>query len=173
MQINVSELLKAPIGTTQEHEINETVDVTGNSSEKAVQGKVSLLRTDRCILVRGALHTEVELSCSRCLSLFSHSVTLNIEEEYLPTIDMVSGTPLPSPEEPAGFTIDEHQIIDLTEAVRQQTLLAIPIKPLCREDCAGLCQNCGHNLNLGPCDCLPQSIDPRWAKLSKLIHKQA
>jgi len=173
MKISVSELLKAPIGTTRNYEINETVDVTGDSSEKVVQGKVSLLRTDRCILVRGALHTEVELSCSRCLSLFSHPATLNIEEEYLPTIDMVSGTPLPSSEEPGGFTIDEHQIIDLTEAIRQNTLLAIPIKPLCLEDCAGLCQNCGHNLNLGPCDCPMQPIDPRWAELSKIIQKEA
>ncbi|MBA7688765.1 hypothetical protein ES703_97254 [subsurface metagenome] len=72
------------------------------------------------------------------------------------------------PEEPGCFTIDEHHILDLTEAIRQYALLAIPMKPLCRGDCAGLCPNCGHNINQGPCDCSPQETEPRWSELSKL-----
>ncbi len=169
MQINVSQLLKAPIGTTRDYEVSEIVDVSGDGNGRKVQGEVSLLRTHRGILVKGVLHTEVELICSRCLSLFSYPVTLNIGEEYIPTIDVVSGAPLPSPEELGSFIIDGHHVIDLTEAIRQYTLLAIPMKMLCREDCAGLCQNCGHNLNQGPCDCSSQRADPRWSELSKLL----
>jgi uncharacterized protein len=77
---------------------------------------------------------------------------------------------LPSPEEPSAFTIDEHHILDLTEGIRQYALMAIPMKPLCNKDCAGLCQKCGQNLNQGKCNCPAEEIDPRWSKLAGLRH---
>jgi uncharacterized protein len=168
MQINVAQQLRALIGSTRDYEVSEIVDVTGNGNGSLVQGKVSLMRTDRGILVKGRLDTEVELTCSRCLVLFNCPLALNIEEEYFPTIDVVSGASLSLPDELSCFTIDEHHVLDLTEAMRQCALLAIPMKPLCGEDCAGLCPNCGHNLNQGPCNCPPQGVDPRWSELSKL-----
>ena len=166
MLINVSQQLKTPIGSTRNYKVSEMIDFAGSSS--VVRGEVKLLRTDRGILVKGILHTTIEVTCSRCLSLFSYPLTLNIEEEYLPTTDVVSGALLTLTEEPGSFTIDERFILDLTEAAHQYMLLAIPMKPLCREDCAGLCLNCGHNLNQGPCDCLPQKVAPRWSELGKL-----
>lgn len=169
MQINVSQLLKEPIGSSRNYEVSETIDVTGDGSGSTVQGEVRLLRTQRSILVEGALHAEVEIACSRCLSLFNCPVMINFEEEYIPTIDVVSGAPLPSSEESGSFTIDERHVIDLTEAIRQYMLLALPMKPLCRRDCAGLCQECGHNLNLGPCECQSPVKDPHWSELSKLL----
>jgi len=166
MWINVSQQLKTSIGTIRNYEVSEIVDIANGKS--MVQGEVGLIRTDRSILAKGTLHTEVEVICGRCLSSFSCPLTLNIEEEYFPITDVVSGASLPLPEEPGCFTIDEHHVIDLTEAIRQYALLAIPMKPLCREDCAGLCPNCGHNLNQGSCDCSPQETEPRWSELSKL-----
>ncbi len=165
MRINVSQQLKASIGSTRDYEMDGIVDIAGNNSK--VQGEVRLIRT-RGILAKGTLHTDVEVTCSRCLSLFNCPLALNIEEEYFPITDVVSGASLPSPEEPSCFTIDEQHVIDLTEAIRQYALLAIPMKPLCRGDCAGLCPNCGRNLNRGPCDCSPQETEPHWAELSKL-----
>ena len=85
-----------------------------------------------------------------------------------PTIDINTGAKLPEPDETGSFTIDEHHILDLTEAIRQYRVMALPMKPLCREECAGLCPTCGKNLNTGPCDCPANEIDPRWAKLLKL-----
>ena len=169
MQINVSQLLREPIGATRDYQVNEAADIAGDGKSYLVQGKCRLLRTQRSILVKCALSTDVELTCSRCLSLFRYPLTLNIEEEYLPTVDVVSGSPLPLPEEAGAFTIDEYHTLDLIEATRQYTLLAIPMKPLCHKDCAGLCPNCGHNLNQGRCDCPVQSIDPRWSELTKLL----
>ena len=169
MQINVSQLLKETFGTARNYKVNETVDVTGDGNDGLVQGEVRLFRTPRGILVNGSLRTRVRLTCSRCLSPFSYPATLNIEEEYISTVDVVSGTPLPPPDEPSSFIIDEHHVIDLTEAIRQYTLLAVPMKPLCREDCAGLCPKCGHNLNQGACSCPKQDIDSRWSELSKLL----
>ena len=168
MSINVSQQLKGPIGSVRNYELSEVVDIAGGGS--LVQGELRLMRTDRGILAKGTLHTEVEVICSRCLSLFSCPLALNIEEEYFPTVDVVSGAWLPVPDEPGCFTIDEHHILDLTEAICQYALLAIPMKPLCGEDCAGLCPNCGHNLNYGPCDCPSQGMDPRWSELSKLLY---
>ena len=169
MQINVSQLLQAPVGTTRDYQMSEIVDVAGDGNGRLVQGEIRLLRTHRSILVKGVLRTEVELTCSRCLSLFSSPLSLNIEDEYIPTVDVVSGSPLPAPDDPNSFTIDEHHVIDLTEAIRQYALLAIPMKPLCQKGCAGLCQNCGHNLNEGPCDCPTQVVDPRLSELTKLL----
>jgi len=96
---------------------------------------------------------------------FSCALSLDIEEEYSPATDVHTGASLPLPDEPGCFIIDEHHVLDLTEAIRQYAVLALPMKPLCRKDCAGLCPNCGHNLNRGSCDCLAHEIDPRWSKL--------
>jgi len=156
MQINVAQQLRLAIGTARDYEVSETIDVTGDGNGSLIQGKVNLIRTDRGILVKGKLEADVELSCSRCLTLFNCPITLSIEEEYFPTIDMASGVSLPLPDEPGSFTINERHELDLTEAMRQCALLAIPMKPLCREDCAGLCPVCGQNLNQGACSCPPR-----------------
>jgi len=167
VQINVSQQLKDPIGSIRDYVVNEIVDIAGGNSP--VQGEVGLMRTDRSILAKGTLHTEIELTCSRCLSLFSCPLTLNIEDEYFPTSDTVTGDSLPLPDEPGCFTIDEYNILDLTEAIRQYALMAAPMKPLCGEDCAGLCPTCGCNLNQASCNCPPEPADSRWSELGKLV----
>ena len=156
-QINVSQQIKASIGSIRNYEVSEAVDIAGGGS--MVQVKVRLIRTDRGILVKGKLYTEVEVTCSRCLSLFNYPISINIEEEYFPITDVDSGASLPLPDEPACFTIDEHHVLDLTEAIRQYALLAIPMKPLCREDCDGLCPSGGHNINQGLYDYPPRDLE--------------
>ena len=138
MQINVSQLLKEAIGSVRNYEVSGTVDIADNGNGNPVQGEVRLTRTDRSILVKGKLYLTVDVACARCLSLFSYPLALDIEEEYFPALDIVSGAPLPSPDEPSSFTIDEHHVLDLTEAARQYAVTAIPMKPLCRNDCPGL-----------------------------------
>lgn len=167
MQINVSQQLKAPIGSKRNYEVNEIIDIGGGNS--LLQGEVELIRIDRSLLAKGTLRTEIELTCSRCLSLFNYPLTLNIEEEYFPITNVFTGASLPLPDEPGCFTIDENNILDLTEAIRQYVLLTTPMKPLCSEDCAGLCPTCGCNLNQGPCNCPPKPADPRWSELGKLV----
>ena len=173
VQINVSQLLKSPIGSTRNYTVNEMVDI--DHSNSPVQGSMTLTRTDKGILVAGTVHTEIELTCSRCLNFFHCPLSPRIEEEYFPTTDIITGASLPAPDEPGSFTIDELNVIDLTEAIRQYTLLATPMKPLCQDDCAGLCPTCGQSLNQKRCNCPLQPVDPRWDKLSKLVaaNKQA
>ena len=138
MQINVSKLLKEPVGSERDYQVSSTITIMDNGKDSAVKGNVKLTRTSRSILVKFKLNTTIEVACARCLETFSCPLALDFEEEYFPTSDMVSGYSIQPPDEPGCFTIDEYQVIDLTEAVRQYALMAVPMKPLCREDCAGL-----------------------------------
>jgi len=165
MQINVSQLLKAPIGTKRDYDIDERIDVGGDS--RSIHGSVYLTRTNRGILLEGTLFTDSEVTCCRCLGSFNCPLTINIEEEYFPVADVDTGAPIEVPDEPGCFTIDEHHVLDLTEAVLQYALMAAPMKPLCRQDCAGLCPGCGRDLNKGECECPPGETDPRWTKLKE------
>jgi len=169
LQYNVAQLLKEPIGSLRDLEVESAgLDVDGIQTG-SVRGKVKLMRTDRSILAQAKFKSSVKVDCSRCLRELDYPLAINLEEEYFPTIDVASGRPLPPPDEPGMFTIDENHILDLTEAVRQYLLLALPMKPLCRADCAGLCPVCGQDLNKKrACGCLAIQPDPRWAKLAQL-----
>ncbi|MBI2830844.1 MAG: DUF177 domain-containing protein [Chloroflexi bacterium] len=159
MLINVAQQLKGPIGSVRSYDVDEVVEVP-DFGNILVRGKVELLRTHRGILAQGKLQAEIELSCSRCLTPFKCPMTLNIEDEFLPTIDIVTGASLEVPEDGNFFTIDERHTLDLTEAVRQYIVMTVPMKPLCRKDCAGLCVECGQNLNLGTCCCKARELKP-------------
>jgi len=173
MQINVSQLLKAPVGAIRNCQVDSVVYIdSGDGQDSLVRGEVSLIRTDRGILVRGALHSEARITCSRCLDVFGYQLDFNMEEEYFPTVDTDTGASIAVPGEPGCFVIDEQHMLDLTEAIRQYALLEIPMKPLCRQDCAGLCPECGHNLNRGPCGCPGPVVDPRWEELTRLTAEQ-
>ncbi len=166
MVIDVSQQLKEPIGSIRHYSFRQRGD-SPDKAEFPLEGEVSLLRTDRGIFATGILNTRVEAVCSRCLGTFDQPLTLKIEEELLLTAEPSTGDSMSGQEE-GFFTINENQEFDLGEVVRQYAQLALPMKPLCREDCAGLCPSCGHNLNLGHCNC-PAPIDPRFAPLAKLV----
>ncbi|MFC1999673.1 DUF177 domain-containing protein [Chloroflexota bacterium] len=156
MQINVSQLLKEKTGATRGYEADENLyldDVT----ECYVQGLVELVRTKRGILVRGTFAGRSSLTCSRCLASLEYLLSFNVEEEFLPSVEVGTGAALSQDDDPNTFVIDDHHILDLSEAMRQYGVLAIPMKPLCQPDCAGLCPQCGINLNQSVCRCTPPS----------------
>jgi len=170
MQINVAQLMKESTGATRTYDIEDSVWLD-ETTECNIQGQVELLRTKRGILVRGAFVGKTNLTCSRCLTAFAHPLVFKMEEEFLPCLDANTGASLPVDEDCAAFVIDDHHIMDLDEAFRQYSLLAIPMKPLCQPDCAGLCSQCGANLNQGDCGCPPlfQGLPPdELAKLNAL-----
>jgi uncharacterized protein len=168
MFMNVSQLLKEPTGATRDYDIDETIDLTGEGNQNRIKGACNMVRTQRSILVRCVLTTDIELICSRCVGKFKQLLKIKFNEEFFPTLDVGTGVELPPPEETSSFTIDEQHILDITEAVRQYFLLAVPMKALCKKECAGLCATCGKNLNLGKCTCPADNIDPRWSKLADL-----
>lgn len=164
MKINVAQQLNEAVGSVRHYAIDEM-----GEAGFPVQGKVQLLRTNRSILVRGRLETTARDVCGRCLEEFDYPLSLDIEEEFFITRDPSSGALLTPPTETGAFAIDENNLLDLDEAVRQYKLLAQPMKPICREDCAGLCPQCGCNLNYETCDCTSIHTDSPWAPLQGLL----
>ena len=136
LEFNVAQLEKLPIGTTREYDLDERLNFEDN--ELSVKGIVVLTQTNRSILVKAELDTVMPQQCSRCLKQFECPQKVSFEEEFFPLLDVVSGQPVEADEDAGDFMIDEHHILDLTEAVRQYTILSLPMKPLCRTDCGGI-----------------------------------
>ncbi|HUS69359.1 MAG TPA: DUF177 domain-containing protein [Anaerolineae bacterium] len=175
LRINVAQLLQSSTGAARRLELSD--DIAGIDAELSVQspltGTVSLIRTADGILVTASLATTVQLECCRCLEPFSIPIRLEIEEEFHPTVDIQTGAVLPvSDTEEDATTIDEHHVLDLTEVVRQALFLAMPMNPLCKGDCAGLCPLCGNDLNQEQCRCVPDAVDPRLEVLRQLLTTQ-
>ncbi|MFQ6000193.1 MAG: DUF177 domain-containing protein [Anaerolineae bacterium] len=168
MRFNVAQLLKRATGSSRRYQMRE--DIEDLDLELVIReplvGQIEMVRTADGILVRGELTTAVELQCDRCLEPFIQKIEFKIEEEFHPAIDMSTGAQLPYDEEETQ--IDEHHILDLTELMRQSIFLALPMHPVCRLNCLGLCDRCGKNLNEGPCDCKESMVDPRLEILKKL-----
>ncbi|UCC67943.1 MAG: DUF177 domain-containing protein [Armatimonadota bacterium] len=123
--------------------------------------------TGSLLLVRGRLRGALRLSCSRCLADFERPLTLDIEEGFA-TEDTAPDIQTIDRDEPEASAISDY-VLDLSELVRQQIVVDVPMAPVCRPDCSGICPHCGHNLNHGPCECLPERPDSRWARLQDLL----
>jgi uncharacterized protein len=133
--INVTQLLKGPIGSSQSHDISGAI---GEEVEGFVEGKAKVIRISRGVLVQCKLTAEVKLICSRCLNTFLCPMSFTAEEEFIPISDVSGDLARSSPEQSEGFTIDNKNILDLSELIRQYILLNLPMKPLCRHDCPGM-----------------------------------
>jgi uncharacterized protein len=174
MQFNVAQLLKEQSGFTKEHDLHE--DISELDPEiaplSALTGPVQLIRTSDGVFALGTLRTNLELNCSRCLDAFSFPLKFRIEEEFRPSIDIATGASLPLGEDDDPATrIDAHHILDLVDVIRQDILLAMPPRPICRSNCAGLCPVCGQNLNDNPHEHADEQIDPRLEILKELLKK--
>lgn len=167
MIFNVAQLLKSAVGTSLTEEIDEEQVQLDNDLQVIgpVTGHIRMRRTNQCILVDGWVDLTLKLTCTRCLTEFEQPIHVPFEERFYPTIDVITGLPVPRSDEDDVFYIDAHHQLDLTEAIRQNILVNIPMATLCKEDCAGLCAQCGHNLNEGPCDCQPEVEDERLSIL--------
>lgn len=174
MIINVAQLLKADVGTTRDYDVEEEIPRLGENAElvKPVRGRVKMIRTNRGILVRASLDTAARLECSRCLELLVQDLPINFTEEYIPVIDVTTGLPTHIPRESYTYLINEKHELDLDPAIQEYGLLELPMAPLCRAECAGLCPYCGANRNLQPCSCVAPAGDDRFATLRSLLAEE-
>jgi uncharacterized protein len=130
-----------------------------------VWGRASLKRGE--VSVRGQIQTSVETPCDRCSA--PAPVPVNVEFAALfgrPGEPAAEAKELQ--DEDLDFSVYEGDAIDLDELVREQILLALPTRQLCRDDCKGLCPACGADLNAQSCECPAAETDPRWAALKEL-----
>ena len=171
MQFDVSDLLIEPVGATRHFVLDgERAAVPEEQYETQISGTVEMMRTDRGILVRARFESRPRIECGRCAIDFTAEFAFQFDEEFVVPPDPVTGESVPdlSPDE---LRISEHQRLDVSEAVRQYEQAGLPIRPVCRPDCAGLCPTCGRDLNDGPCDCPADRADDRWSGLAALAEQ--
>lgn len=162
MKFKMASLLEEPVGSKMSFGIDEAQqELAEDVRVDFVRGTVEFTRTNRGIFAEGQLHSQVQLECARCLETFSQPLDFRLEAQF--------GLPPIKPQGEAIFPIGVKGILDLTEALREYILLNLPMRPLCKPDCRGLCVECGQNLNEGPCNCVRETIDPRLARLKDLL----
>jgi uncharacterized protein len=120
----------------------------------------------------GTVNAVLELSCSRCLEPMRWPVDAQFDLRYLPMSANTGDAEREISDEDFGTAFYEHETIDLGLLIREQFLLSLPMKPLCGLDCAGLCPECGANLNVARCGCEHRWVDPRMAVLEQLLPKK-
>ncbi len=170
MDFNVSQLLKEPIGSVRSYDLDDSISLKADGPGCYVKGSVNMLRTDKGIWVTALLDSYVPCSCSRCLLDMEYPLEINIEEEYLPEKDILTGARLNDRQKfDENFFISSDHVIDMTEAVRQYLDIGTPMNPTCSNNCNGICLTCGVNLNETSCTCDETPADPRWGALLELV----
>ncbi len=113
---------------------------------------LKVINSEKSYIIAGQVQQLLELPCSRCLEKFEMPLEfeLNLEVDK----DEV-----------------ENDEIDINTSLEENIVLALPMQVVCTEDCKGLCPSCGINLNYEDCDCIMHKVDPRLAKLEKLLDK--
>jgi uncharacterized protein len=167
MQFHVLQELRQRLGSVNEYELAEDLVRVDGAELHDLRGTLSLLRTDRGLLATVTATAQIAEQCSRCLKPVFAGVDIHFQEEYVPIADADTGARIYLAADDEAFRIDDEFWLDLREGLRQYILMSEPAKPLCREDCAGLCPRCGADLNLGPCGCGPET-DRRWDALAGL-----
>jgi DUF177 domain-containing protein len=119
----------------------------------------------------GTVKTTLELPCSRCLEPYTLPVDQRFDLRYQPHVLNTGEGEREIEEDDLTTAFYENDEIDLGQLMREQFYLALPMKPLCSDDCKGLCPVCGTNLNRATCDCNQAWDDPRLAALKELRSK--
>jgi len=123
------------------------------------------------IRLRASYSGQFEILCARCVEPVPQTVTGDFDLIFRPAgIDAVTGEHAITPDETEIGYYEESGLV-LEDVVREQVLLSLPGRTLCREDCKGLCPRCGQNLNQGSCDCEDRTVDPRWNALADLASR--
>jgi uncharacterized protein len=136
-------------------------------ADAAVEGNAT--RKGEQVRLRGTISTEVELLCDRCLAPQRAPLAVEFDTSFIPQeVEAVKADNVELQAEDLILSAYEGDAVDLDELVREQILLALPSRHLCREGCKGLCQECGANLNENQCSCEQGETDPRWAALADL-----
>ncbi len=163
MKIQISDIISGKDRSKKIDEIFniESFEFEGDIIKPITPCKVNgVITSDSDILVITAnIKTELEMVCSRCLDTFIYPIDIDIEERFTTNSE--------SEDEEAVVVIDD--VLDITELVETSIISTLPIKRVCKDDCRGLCQECGCNLNVHTCDCNKEDVDIRFEVLRGLF----
>ncbi|MEG1286557.1 MAG: YceD family protein [Clostridium sp.] len=148
-EINVTYDLKPLYYDGEKITAIEKVDVVGE-----------VRATEDILVVTASAKTKLKLCCSRCLGTFIYPIDIDIEERFTMNKELI---------EDEQIIFVEGDSIDITEIVENSIISTLPIKRLCKNDCNGLCHQCGKNLNEASCQCTTNDVDLRLAKLQELF----
>ena len=164
LKISVAEILGRP-GLFQDVKLSPRIDGVATTLARLEEAPLdATLRAESVvegILVTGSVSGGELLECARCLKELRSQVNVEVCELF----------EAPGHEsEDDSYRVSGNEI-DLEPMLRDNVTLALPLKPVCSEDCKGLCATCGTDLNVGSCDCTEEVVDERWAPLSALKEK--
>ncbi len=151
-------------------EVDLSEEVARVAGETAVTGRAS--KKGEEVRLRGSIRTTVEVACARCLAPQAAPLEVEFDTSFIPQSAAAGETEnVELQAEHLSLDAYEGDAIDLDELVREQVVLALPTRHLCREDCKGLCPTCGADLNAEACACGQSEVDPRWAALADWKNK--
>jgi uncharacterized protein len=170
MRIEVEKLNEAGMPFTARYapgELQLEDELTRLVSEAKLEGRASKWREQ--VRLRGTINASVEVRCDRCVAPSVVPVNADFDVTYVPAEVLTTEAEATElQEDDLTFDAYEGDELDIDQLAREQLLLALPARHLCREDCKGLCQTCGEDLNTQTCDCEQPETDPRWAALAAL-----
>ncbi len=170
---NVAGLLHEPPGAIRDVRLRDHYVNLGPEVELAgpLDADLRLQRTNRGVIARGEVRAPLRRTCARCTDPYVEETAAEIEEEFLPTVDLATGSLLPIEAEvdEGSLRIDEHHEINLARIFHDELSLTEPMHPLCRPDCPGLCTECGGRMDAGDHLHGGDEIDPRLAGLAALL----
>ena len=163
LRLNVGFLINQPVGSSRDFLFDRSSVYLAEDLELInLTGSAQITRTSQGLLVQVKMEAAIHSECVRCLIPYNQVLETDFTELYAFSKNSVTESELILPE-------DGH--IDLDPLVREYMLLEVPISPICKPDCKGLCPVCGNNLNEEQCEHDEESIDPRLLKLKTLLEK--
>lgn len=150
----------------------------GQKSPLKASGTAEVVRESRGsrsviedIRMVGSFSTRIEIRCARCLEPVENNLAESFDLLYRPQGVDARGddASIGKAETEIGYYQGEGLLLE--DVLKEQILLALPVKQVCRADCKGLCPHCGRNLNLESCDCAQTAPDPRWSALEDIRRK--
>ncbi len=145
--VNIKNLYLSELGANEKIEISDDIsdyELTDGMEAKTAKGVFKLTRLDESLLVVGSVEADVIAICDRCLDSFPIKVNFDVEREFL--FDRKA-------KDCNNLKVDKYLNIDLSEPIREELILALPMKKVCSEECKGICSGCGENLNYEKCRC--------------------
>jgi uncharacterized protein len=138
--------------------------------------RLKATRIGEIVEIEGGLATEMRLACGRCLTPFAYPLAGEFALTYIQAPAESAAAAEAEDREVAADDIDlvyfRGEEIDLTDGIQEQVVLALPLRPLCRETCRGLCPNCGADLNHETCSCQSPPAGGPFAALHRLQLKK-
>ena len=160
-RINVGFIIHEEVGYTCEFPFEfEKVRIDEDLDLQDFIGTIQVSRTPQGLLVQGKFSGKTMLECVRCLNEFSKPLVWKLTELYAFNEKSASDS---------GLIIPDDAQIDLESLIREYALLEIPINPICKPDCKGLCPVCGRDLNVADCGHRPEQSDSPFAALKDLL----